>query len=126
MENELPLRRWLAIGGIIAVLATVVVVFQEMSASSEQEAWASLDATMASEEPIPALESAREVTRGTSAGPWASYQLAVALYEEGTVADIQRAEQVAQSSISENPGHATTELLQKLLDVLKTYDAPAG
>ena len=116
------MNRWIQAAVGLAVLAIIFVLISETRAAGERDAWAAVALARFEEDPIPAMESAREAAAGTPAEPWASYELAMMLYDEGGASELQRAAQVAESTIAEHPNHAVTGLLQKLLGALKTYE----
>jgi len=117
------MNRWIQAAVGLAVLAMIGVLISETRTAAVNDAWSALALARLDEDPIPALESAREAADGTSAEPWASFELAMMLYDDGGAEERQRAEQVAQATITEHPDHAVAPLLQKLLTALNTYES---
>jgi len=112
---------WIRLAIIVAVAATIMVAIQEWRVSATMAAWDQLAAARVGESPVASLESAREAADGTDAEPWAAFDLTMALYREGTRADLQRAAQVARATVEEYPDHAASRLLQDVLPALESY-----
>ncbi len=115
------MNQWIRLAIVVAVAAVIIVAIQEMRAGSEMSAWDDLAEARVGEDSVAALESAREAADGTSAEPWAAFDLTMALYREGTPADLQRAAQVARAVVDEHPDHAVAGLLRDVLPALESY-----
>jgi len=114
-------RTWLTLAVGVSLLAVAVVVWQELDASTEGSAWTALDRARRSGDSIEEVERVRELCVGTSAEPWSSLELALALYRSGQPADIERGVQVARAASVEFQGEPVGKLLTEILAVLSTY-----
>ncbi|MDG2150446.1 MAG: hypothetical protein P8N09_13085 [Planctomycetota bacterium] len=117
------MNRWIRTITAVAVIAIAMVVFFEYRESKQTEAWNRLGSALGQANPVEALEIAREASVGTEAEPWIALDLTLALYEEGSLDDLQRAAQVAQSTVKGYPGHPASKLLSEVLPALKSYAA---
>jgi hypothetical protein len=115
------MNRWVLISIVLAVVASLGVVYHEVTTAAEDEAWTALAAARTGVPTADGLESARETANGTTAEAWASFDLAFFLYSQDTNAERQRALQVARQAISSHPDHAASGLLRELIEVLETY-----
>jgi len=116
--------RWIQVVTVLAVIAITLVIISEYREHKQFKAWNGLGDALAQENRVEALEIAREASGGTNAEPWIAFDLTMALYQEGSAEDLQRAAQVAQATIQEYPDHPVSKLLAGLLPALKSY-APA-
>jgi hypothetical protein len=114
---------WIRTITAVAVIAIAVVIFFEYRESKQTEAWNRLGSALGQANPIEALEIAREASGGTDAEPWIAFDLTIALYEEGSPGDLQRAAQVAQAAIKDYPDHPVCKLLSEVLPALRSYAA---
>jgi len=110
---------WVRVAAAVLVLSAIFLFFDERSSNVENEAWAAVSSAREPEFTADSLEDVRQQVEGTSAEPWASFYLAMLLYEENT--DLDRARQIASASVASHPDHATAEMMSQLIDALDTY-----
>jgi len=115
-----PLAR---IGLAIAVTAILVVIVRDRLDARDLSGWETLAAARVDGLTAEELEQVWIEVDGTSAEPWAGYYLAMQLYTDGT--DLDRAHQVADSTIRAFPGHAVAPMLDDLLAALDSYSPGA-
>ena len=121
-----PMHPMLKVLVAVTVVAIAVVVIQSQRTVAEQQAWGRFAEAREQGLSVESLETARDQVRGTSAEPWVDYQLALKLYDTGGTENFERARQVAQEAIDRHSGHATSELLRKLIVALESFDRQAG
>jgi len=119
------MNRWIRTITAVAVIAIALVIFFEYRESKQTDAWNRLGNALGQANPVEALEVAREASVGTEAEPWIALDLTLALYEEGTLDDLQRAAQVAQATVKTYPDHPVSKLLSDALPALMSYAAAA-
>jgi len=113
---------WIKVAGVLALVAIAAVVVIDQMQAADDKAWDYYAEARAGNFTPEALENAREASKGTDAEPWVNWRLAMALYATGSAEDLQRAQQVAESSIQAYPEHQTTAWLRDLVAALKTYE----
>ncbi len=119
-----PPKFWLFLALGASMVAVIFVVVRESVTAADEDAWTALDRARRAPESFDAIESAREACASTSAEPWSSLELALALYRSGTHSDLQRALQVAQGAATSWQEHPAQRLSLHLQNVLGTYLAP--
>jgi hypothetical protein len=118
---QTPLAR---VAAAVVVLAIVAVIVQHQLQGAEQSAWQVLADAQQQGLSVEALEDARARSRGSPAGPWIDYQLAMMLFDRGEAGDFDRARQVAEESLGQiPPGHATVPWLEQLVEAISSYSA---
>ena len=115
-----PLAR---MGLAVAVTAILVVVVRDRLEASDLAGWDRLAEARSGGFTVEKLEKAWIEADGTSAEPWAAYQLAMLLYDEGT--DMDRAKQVADAALRAFPDHPIAPMLDSLLQALDSYEKGA-
>ena len=121
-----PMHPMLKVLLAVTVLAIAVVVIQSQRRNAEQDAWGYYAAARAQGLSVEALDAARDQVRGTSAGPWVDYRLALKLYDAGGAENFERALQVARDAIDRHPDHVTSELLRDLVEALTSFEQLAS
>jgi hypothetical protein len=110
---------WARLGLVISVTAILVIVVRDRLEASETTAWDQLAAARMDGFTAEELEGVWREVGGSSAEPWAAFHLAMTLYDEGT--DLDRARQVADSTMKSFPDHATAPMLGRLIEALDSY-----
>jgi tetratricopeptide (TPR) repeat protein len=100
---------------IVALAAVVIVVVQEQRAAAREAGWEALAAASNAGNTIESLESAAQATKDTAAEPWAAFQLARKLYDQGGTAQFERARLVAQQALDRYPDHAAAAHLARII-----------
>ncbi|GJM21895.1 MAG: hypothetical protein DHS20C15_18100 [Planctomycetota bacterium] len=106
---------------VAGVLAMVVIVIQNNARESELDAWRARTAARTAEQNTEALEEALSSASGSPASAFISYDLAQAYLTEGEPADLERAIQVAEAAIEEDPGEPLSSWLQRVADSARSF-----
>lgn len=109
--------------GLIAatIVAIAVVVWVETSADAQKKKWSAFHRAARGETSLEDLEDFRRDAGNSGLEPWVSLELALQLYEQGDVEQIQRAGQVASEALAQHPDHAAAKQLEAIRDVAATY-----
>ena len=110
--------------GLIAatIVAIAVVIWVESSAEAKKTKWSSFHRAARGETSLDDLEDFRRDAGNGDLEPWVSLELALQLYEQGDVEQIQRAAQVAGEALAQFPNHPIAPQLEAIRDVATTYD----
>jgi len=118
-----PLIRILLVATCIAIVG--VVLYEQFVLTGDDQSWEALAQAMKAQDPVPALETARDQASGGPAGPWIEYELALQLYDRGGSENFQRSHQVAQAALDAHPDHVTAPWLRRLIAAIDSYKQAA-
>lgn len=102
-------------------IAVIVIIVTAMQRAADDAAWTHLAKARAQGSTVEALKAARTDAAGTVVEAWISYDLAMALYSEGSAESLVEARRIASETTTEHPDLSITPYLRDLVQAIDSY-----